>query len=180
MYERLLGKKIPIFELNAALPDRSISKVSLQQYLNAGKWTVLIFYPKDFTPVCSSEITIISDYYEEFEELNAAVIAISTDSVNCHVAWMKSDRFDNGVGEIAFPLGSDANHRVSKQFSVLDEEKGTALRSTFIISPEGILVYENVFVDNIGRDVDELLRILQALQTGGLCPANWKPGMPVL
>lgn len=180
MFERLLGKKIPLFEMNAALANRSSSKVSLQQYLNEGKWVILIFYPMDFTPVCSSEITVISDHYDEFKDLNTKVLGISTDTVNCHLAWMKTERFDNGVGHIAFPLGADPNHRVCKLFGVLDEENGTAMRSTFIISPEGLLMYENVFAENIGRDVDELLRVLQALQMGGLCPANWKPGMPVL
>lgn len=180
MFERLLGKKIPLFEMNAALANRSSSKVSLQQYLNEGKWVILIFYPMDFTPVCSSEITVISDHYDEFKDLNTKVLGISTDTVNCHLAWMKTERFDNGVGQIAFPLGADPNHRVCKLFGVLDEENGTAMRSTFIISPEGLLMYENVFAENIGRDVDELLRVLQALQMGGLCPANWKPGMPVL
>ena len=180
MFERLVGKRVPLFEINATLANRSISKISLQQYSNDGKWIILIFYPMDFTSICSSEITTISDHYEEIEELNAVVLGISVDSVNCHAAWMNTSRLENGIGDIAFALGSDMNHRICKQFGVLDEEKGLAMRGTFIVSPDGILMYENVFVENIGRDVDELLRVLQALQMGGLCPANWRPGMPVL
>ena len=180
MLERLLGKKVPLFEMNVVLADKSISKVSLQQYLNEGKWIILFFYPMDFTKVCASEITMISDHYEEIKELNTVVLGISTDTVYTHLAWMNTSRFDNGIGQITYPLGADSNHRVCKKFSVLDEETGTAMRSTFIINPEGVLMYENVFMKNIGRDIDELLRVLQALQTDGLCPANWRPGMPVL
>ena len=98
------------------------------------------------------------------------------DSIPTHQAWIKTPRHENGVGELAFPLASDLSHEISEKYGVLVKEEGVALRGLFIISPEGELQYMTVFHNNIGRDVDETLRVLQALQTGGLCPANWRPG----
>ena len=176
MIERMVGKKAPCFEMNALLADKSFGQVSLKENVEREKWTVLLFYPMDFTMVCPTEITAVSDRYGEFQELNTEVIGISTDSIYAHLAWVNTERHKNGVGKLNFALASDSNHRVCKQYGVLIEEKGIALRGLFIISPTGELRYQTVFDNNIGRDVDELLRVLQALQTGGLCPANWRPG----
>lgn len=145
-----------------------------------GKWTVLFFYPLDFTFVCPTEITAISDRYHEFEDLNAVVIGVSTDSVYSHKAWMNVPRNQNGIGQIKYPLAADRTQQVSRDYGVLIEEEGVALRGLFIIDPDGELKYAVIHHNNIGRDVDEVLRVLQALQTGGLCPANWKPGQPTL
>ena len=176
MIERMVGKKAPHFEMNALLADKSFGQVSLKENMEREKWTVLLFYPMDFTIVCPTEITAVSDRYDEFKDLDTEVIGISTDSVYAHLAWVNTERFKNGVGKLNFALASDRNHRVCKQYGVLVEEEGVALRGLFIISPTGELRYQTVFDNNIGRDVDELLRVLQALQTGGLCPANWRPG----
>lgn len=180
MIERMVGKKAPHFKLKAVMPDKTFDDVSLHQNMNLGKWTILLFYPMDFTAVCPTEITAISDRYEEFEELEASVIAISTDTIYSHLAWRNVSRIHNGIGDIKYPLAADPSHAVSKLYGVLIEEEGIALRGMFIIDPNGILLYQVVFHQNIGRDVDETLRVLQALQTGGLCPANWRPGMNTL
>ncbi|ASS90849.1 MULTISPECIES: peroxiredoxin [Aeribacillus] len=180
MAERLVGKQAPRFEMDAVLPNKEFGKVSLEEIMKQGKWTVLFFYPMDFTFVCPTEITAISDRYEEFEDLDAEVIGVSTDTIHTHLAWIKTPREENGLGDIKYPLAADTNHQVSRDYGVLIEEEGVALRGLFIINPEGELQYQTVFHNNIGRDVDETLRVLQALQTGGLCPANWKPGQETL
>lgn len=180
MAERLVGKQAPLFELDAVMPDKTFGKVSLESIMNKGKWTILFFYPMDFTFICPTEITAISDRYDEFEELDAEVIGVSTDSIYAHLAWMNTPRTKNGIGPLNYPLASDHNHAVSKEYGVLIEEEGVALRGLFIINPLGEIQYQVVHHNNVGRDVDEVLRVLQALQTGGLCPANWHPGQSTL
>ncbi|AMX84186.1 thioredoxin [Geobacillus subterraneus] len=180
MAERLVGKQAPRFEMEAVLPNGEFGRVSLEENMKNSKWTVLFFYPLDFTFVCPTEITAISDRYDEFEDLDAVVIGASTDSVYSHKAWMDVPRDQNGIGQIKYPLAADRTQQVSRDYGVLIEEEGVALRGLFIIDPEGELKYAVVHHNNIGRDVDEVLRVLQALQTGGLCPANWKPGQATL
>lgn len=101
------------------------------------KWTVLFFYPMDFTFVCPTEITAMSDRYDEFEDLDAEVIGVSTDTIHTHLAWINTDRKENGLGQLKYPLAADTNHEVSREYGVLIEEEGVALRGLFIINPEG-------------------------------------------
>ncbi|WP_240375029.1 peroxiredoxin [Bacillus piscicola] len=178
--KRMVAKQAPRFEMDAVMPNKEFGKVSLEEMMKEDKWTVLFFYPMDFTFVCPTEITALSDRYDEFEDLDAEVIGVSTDTIHTHKAWINTSRDDNGLGELKYPLAADTNHKVSEEFGVLIEDEGVALRGLFIISPEGELMYSVVNHNNIGRDVDETLRVLQALQTGGLCPANWKPGQDTL
>ncbi|MFD3447970.1 peroxiredoxin [Microbacteriaceae bacterium 4G12] len=180
MAERMVAKQAPRFEMDAVLPNKEFGKVSLEGIMNEGKWTVLFFYPMDFTFVCPTEIVALSDRYDEFQDLDAEVVGVSTDTIHTHLAWINTDRSKNGLGELKYPLAADTNHTVARDFGVLIEEEGIALRGLFIISPEGELMYQVVHHNNIGREVDEVLRVLQALQTGGLCPANWKPGQATL
>lgn len=180
MTERMVGKQAPRFEMEAVLATQEFGKVNLEDNMKNDKWTVLFFYPMDFTYVCPTEITALSDRYEEFEELDAEVIGVSTDTIHTHLAWIKTNRKDNGLGAIKYSLAADTNHSVSRDYGVLIEEEGIALRGLFIISPGGELQYAVVNHNNIGRDVDETLRVLQALQTGELCPVNWKPGQSTL
>ncbi len=180
MAERMVGKQAPRFEMDAVLSNKQFGKVSLEENMKNDKWTVLFFYPMDFTFVCPTEIIAMSSRYDEFEDLDAEVIGVSTDTIHTHLAWMNTEVKDNGIGQLNYPLAADTNHSVAKDYGVLIEEEGVALRGIFIINPEGELQYQAVFHNNIGRDVDETLRVLQALQTGGLCPANWKPGQATL
>ncbi|KGP72312.1 peroxiredoxin [Pontibacillus yanchengensis] len=180
MAERMVAKQAPRFEMEAVMPNKEFQKVSLEENMKNDKWTVLFFYPMDFTFVCPTEITAISDRYDEFEDLDAVVVGASTDTVHTHLAWINTSRDENGLGDVSYPLAADTNHQVSKDYGVLIEEEGIALRGLFIISPEGELKHATVNPDEVGRDVDETLRVLQALQTGGLCPANWKPGQDTL
>jgi alkyl hydroperoxide reductase subunit AhpC len=180
MAERMVAKQAPRFEMDAVLPNKEFGKVSLEENIKNDKWTVLYFYPMDFTFVCPTEITSLSDRFDEFEDLDAEVIGVSTDTIHTHKAWINTPRDMNGLGELNYALAADTNHTVARDYGVLIEEEGIALRGLFIISPEGELMYSVVNHNNIGRDVDETLRVLQALQTGGLCPANWKPGQKTL
>ena len=180
MINRMVGKQAPDFTLDAVLADKSFGKVSLQENMKNDKWTVLFFYPMDFTFVCPTEITVMSDRYDEFEDLDTEIIGLSTDTIHTHLAWVNTDRKDNSLEQLKYPLAADTNHKVSRDYGVLIEEEGIALRLLFIINPEGELQYQTVFHNNIGRDVDETLRVLQALQTGGLCRANWRPGQKTL
>ncbi|MFT9846855.1 peroxiredoxin [Aneurinibacillus sp. REN35] len=179
MAERLVGKKAPDFTMDTVLGNgQEFGKASLADY--RGKWLILFFYPMDFTFVCPTEITAISDAYERFAELDTEILGASTDSVYTHSAWINTSRDDNGLGVLNFPLAADLTHKVARDYGILVEDKGVAQRGLFIIDPEGELKYQVVTDDNVGRSVDETLRVLQALQAGGLCPANWKPGMNTL
>ena len=180
MAERMVAKQAPRFEMEAVLPNKEFGKVSLEENMKNDKWTVLFFYPMDFTFVCPTEITALSDRNGEFEDLDAQVIGVSTDTIHTHLAWINTDRTENGLGELTYPLAADHNQKVARDYGVLIEEEGVALRGLFIINPEGELQYQVVNHNNIGRSVDETLRVLQALQTGGLCPVNWKPGQKTL
>lgn len=176
MAERLVSAPAPRFELDTCNGDGSFGKFSLEENIKAGKWTIFFFYPMDFTFVCPTEITAFSDRYDEFQALNTDVVGCSCDTIYTHQAWMKVSRKEGGIGKINFPLAADHTHEVAEKYGVLIPEEGVALRGLFIISPEGDLRYAVVNDNNIGRDVDETLRVLQALQSGGLCPANWHPG----
>jgi peroxiredoxin (alkyl hydroperoxide reductase subunit C) len=175
MAERLVAKQAPDFTMETALGNgKDFGKVSLSDY--KGKWLIMFFYPLDFTFVCPTEITALSDAQELLSDLDAEVLGVSTDSKFSHRAWINTPRDENGLGELKFPLASDINKTVARDYGVLIEEEGIALRGLFIISPEGELKYQVVNHNDVGRSVDETLRVLQALQSGGLCPANWKPG----
>jgi alkyl hydroperoxide reductase subunit AhpC len=177
-----VGQPAPAFTLastkDAASPKELGKKISLSDY--KGKWLIFFFYPLDFTFVCPTEITALSDRYEDIKDLDADVLGASTDSVHSHFAWLSTPREKNGIAGTAYPLVADYTKEVARAYGVLDEGEGVAQRGLFIIDPEGVLRYSVVTADNVGRSVDETLRVLQALQTGGLCPADWSPGKQLL
>lgn len=175
----LVGQKAPDFTMASTKDLEKLDQaVSLGDY--KGKWLVMFFYPMDFTFVCPTEITAFSARAEEFKELGAEILGVSTDSVYSHRAWINTAREAGGLGPINYPLASDITKSVAKDYDVLLEDKGVALRGLFIIDPEGTLRYQVVHELNVGRSVDEVLRVLEALQAGGLCAANWKPGQALL
>jgi peroxiredoxin (alkyl hydroperoxide reductase subunit C) len=170
-----VGQPAPDFNLPSTKNLESLNEnVKLSDY--KGKWLIQIFYPLDFTFVCPTELTAFSDRYEELQGVGAEVIGISTDSVHSHRAWIKTPRDQNGIAGLQYPLASDVGGRLAKKYNILIEEDNIALRGLFIINPEGVLQYAVVHDLNIGRSVDETLRVLQGLQTGGLCAADWTPG----
>ena len=174
-----VGQTAPDFDLPSTRNiDTLKENVKLADY--NGKWLIQLFYPLDFTALCPTELTAFSDRIEEVNGLGAEVLGISTDSVHSHRAWIKTPRSQNGVEGLNFPLASDAGGRLSRQYNILVEEPNIALRGLYIIDPEGVLQYGVVHAINIGRSVDETLRVLQAVQTGGFCAADWKPGQKTL
>ncbi|OMD09964.1 thioredoxin peroxidase [Paenibacillus odorifer] len=175
MAERLVGRPAPDFTMETVSGDgKDFGKVSLSDY--CGKWLVFFFYPLDFTFVCPTEITALSDAAAQFEALDTAILGASIDSIHSHKAWINTPKDSNGLGRLNFPLAADITKQVSKDYGILIEEEGIALRGLFIIDPEGELKYQVVNHNDVGRSVEETLRVLQALQSGGLCPMNWKPG----
>lgn len=168
-----IGKPAPNVEAQALMPDGSFKQVKLSDY--RGKWVVLFFYPLDFTFVCPTEIRSFNSEYDQFRKLGAEVLTASTDSVFSHKAWV-----EHGLGKVKFPMIGDTNHIMSRAFGVLLEEKGIALRGTFIIDPQGVSRSAVVNDLAVGRSVEETLRTLQAFQTGELTPCEWKPGSKTL
>lgn len=169
-----VGQKAPDFAAQAYVKGQ-FKEVRLSDY--QGKWVILFFYPLDFTFVCPTELEAFAEDHEEFRSLGAEVLAASVDSVYSHKAWFETDA---RLKKVAYPIISDINKEISRQYGVLDEDKGVALRGTFIIDPEGILQHMTINNLDVGRSTEETLRTLKALQTGGLCPANWRPGEPLL
>jgi peroxiredoxin (alkyl hydroperoxide reductase subunit C) len=175
----MVGQPAPDFVMGSTKNIQTLNEnVKLSDY--KGKWLVLLFYPLDFTFVCPTELTAFSDRYDDFQGINAEVIGISTDSVYSHRAWLQTPRDKGGVAELKYPLAADSTKKVSSDYGVLLEDKGIALRGLFVIDPEGVLRYKVVHDLNIGRSAEETLRVIQALQTGGLCQAEWKPGQKTL
>jgi len=179
MDKAMVGQPAPDFNMASTKNiDKLNENVKLGDY--KGRWLGLVFYPLDFTFVCPTELTAFSDRYEDFQAVGTDVIGVSTDSVYSHRAWIQTPRSKNGVEGLAYPLAADSTKKVSSDYGVLIQDKGIALRGLFIVDPEGILRYKVVHDLGIGRSVDETLRVIQALQTGGLCQANWRPGQETI
>ncbi len=177
-----VGQQAPDFTATAVF-DQEFQKVQLSQY--RGQHVVLFFYPLDFTFVCPTEITAFSDRYEEFSSRNTEVLGVSVDSEYSHLAWLQTDREAGGLGDIAYPLVSDLNKTIARDYNVLDEGAGVAVRGLFIIDPDGIIMHATVNNLPVGRNVDETLRVLQAFQhirshPDEVCPADWTPGDPTM
>lgn len=170
----LVGQPAPPFAMAAVDGQGKDREVSVTDY--SGQWLVLFFYPHDFTFVCPTEIVALSEAYQKFRDRGADVLGVSTDSCHVHRAWRKADPEQGGLGEIRYPLASDSDHAVSKAYQVYLAEEGAAYRGLFIIDPHGVVQYEVVHNLNVGRSVDEVLRVLEGLQSGGMCPVDWKPG----
>ena len=174
-----VGQPAPDFDMASTKNIEKLNEnVRFSDY--KGKWLVLLFYPLDFTFVCPTELTTFSDRYEDFEGIGADVIGVSTDSVFSHRAWLNTARDKGGVEGLRYPLAADQTKEVSRAYGVLIENQGVALRGLFVIDPEGILRYAVIHDLNVGRSAEETLRVIQALQTGGLCGAEWRPGQKTL
>lgn len=163
-----VGQAAPDFEMEAVV-GKQFKNVKLSDY--RGKWSVLFFYPLDFTFVCPTEIKAFSARYGDFEAAGAVILGGSVDSKYSHLAWIEKD-----LGTLNYPLFSDITKEVSRQYGVLREDLGVSLRGLFIINPEGVVQYQLIHDLSVGRSVDETLRVLKALQTGENCPADWRPG----
>ncbi len=173
-----VGQQAPDFTATAVF-DQEFKTIKLSDY--RGQYTVLFFYPLDFTFVCPTEIIAFSDRYKEFSTLNTEILGVSVDSEFSHLAWIQTDRKEGGIGDIDYPLVSDIKKEISTAYNVLDPDAGVSLRGLFIIDPEGVIQHATVNNLSFGRSVDETLRTLKAIQyvqshPDEVCPAGWKEG----
>ncbi|MCQ9615325.1 alkyl hydroperoxide reductase subunit C [Paenalcaligenes niemegkensis] len=148
----------------------------------AGKWSVFVFYPADFTFVCPTELEDLAEHYAEFQQLGVEVFSVSTDTHFSHKAWHDSS---DAIGKVTYPMLADPTHQLARNFQVLIEEEGLALRGTFVVNPEGQIKAMEVHDNGIGRDAKELLRKVKAAQyiaknPGEVCPAKWEEGAKTL
>ena len=172
-------QKAPNFTAAAVMPDGSIKEnFSLSDY--AGKYVVVFFYPLDFTFVCPSEILAHNSRVEEFKKRNVQVIGVSIDSQFTHSAWRNTALDKGGIGTIGFPLVADVKHEITKAYGVEHPQAGVALRGSFLIDKTGVI--QHMCINNLplGRNVDEMVRMVDALQFteehGEVCPAGWNKG----
>ena len=171
---KTVGEQFPEFNLKAV----SSSKPTLEFPVVSsdsikGKWAVIFFWPKDFTFVCPTEIKAFGDLNEDFNDRDAVIYGASTDSEFVHLAWRQHKE---ELKDLPFPMLSDIKKELSTELGILDQEEGIAQRATYIIDPQGIIRFAMVTDMNVGRNPNEVLRVLDALQTDELCPCNWKPG----
>ncbi|XP_006831465.1 PREDICTED: thioredoxin-dependent peroxide reductase, mitochondrial isoform X2 [Chrysochloris asiatica] len=171
----------PYFK-GTAVVNGEFKELSLDDF--KGKYLVLFFYPLDFTFVCPTEIVAFSDKANEFHDVNCEVIAVSVDSHFSHLAWINTPRKDGGLGHMNIPLLSDLTKQISRDYGVLLENPGLALRGLFIIDPNGVIKHLSVNDLPVGRSVEETLRLVKAFQFvevhGEVCPANWTPDSPTI
>jgi len=162
-----MGSKAPEFSLKGVHAGK-VSDYSLKSF--PGKWLVLFFYPADFTFICPTEVTGFSQAAAEFRAEGAEVLGASVDAIETHRSWIDE------LGGIDYPLLSDAEKKMSRDYGVLIDKEGVSARATFILNPAREVNYLMVSHMNVGRSVEETLRVLKALRTGRLCPADWRPG----
>ena len=173
----LVAKPAPNFTAQAVMPDGSFKEIKLSDY--KGKYVILFFYPLDFTFVCPTEIIAFSNSMGEFKKRNTEVLGVSVDSHFSHLAWRNTDRKNGGLGDIAYPLVADVNKKMTYDYGVM-HEAGIAFRGLFLIDKEGVVQHQLINNLPLGRNIDEALRMVDALQfhenNGEVCPANWKNG----
>jgi len=175
----LVGKAAPDFSVKAAVNGGTVQdKFTLSQF--KGKYVVLFFYPLDFTFVCPTELHAFQDKLAEFEARNVQLIGVSVDSWYSHVAWLNTPQTKGGIQGVTYPLASDFNKTISKDYDVLFEGLGAAYRGLFLIDKDGVVRHQVVNDLPLGRNVEEVLRMVDALQyfeaNGEVCPANWTQG----
>jgi len=174
-----VGDKLPEFSLKAVdskpLAELNIDNafITVTDKSYAGKWLVLFFYPKDFTFVCPTEISSFADLNNEFASRNTQVLCGSVDGEFVHWAWRREQR---DLKNLPFPMLADVKRELSEALGIIDKAEGVSQRATFVFDPEGTLRFSMVTDLNIGRNPQEVLRVLEALQTGELCPCNWHKG----
>jgi peroxiredoxin (alkyl hydroperoxide reductase subunit C) len=173
-----VGQSFPSFQLKATVSTdmaNAFTEINNQTY--AGKWLVVFAWPKDFTFVCPTEIAEFGKLNQAFADRDAQVLGLSTDSEFVHLAWRQHNE---KLKDLPFPMLADIKRELSQALGILDPNEGVAQRATFIIDPQGIIRFVMVTDLNVGRNPQEVLRVLDALQTDELCPCNWKPGQDTI
>jgi lipoyl-dependent peroxiredoxin subunit C len=173
-----VGDKIPQFALEAVVSteqNKQFQKLSDRSF--EGKWLVLFSWPMDFTFICPTEIAAFGKRSRDFADRDAQILGFSTDTEFVHLAW-RTHHPD--LKSLPYPMLADTKRELSSALGILEKEKGVPLRATFIVDPQGVIRWTQVNDLSVGRSVDEVLRVLDALQTDELCPCNWKPGEATL
>ena len=169
-----VGKNFPDYRLNAVVStDQSKAFESIETSTHAGKWRVIFFWPMDFTFVCPTEIAAFGKLEKEFRARDAQLLGASTDSEYVHLAWRRDK---DELKDLPFPMLADVKRELTTALGILDAEAGVAQRATYIIDPQGVIRFVYVTDLNVGRNPQEVLRVLDALQTDELCPCNWQKG----
>ena len=173
-----VGQKFPAFHVKATVSsDLATAFTDVSEKSYAGKWLVVFFWPKDFTFVCPTEIAEFGKLNKEFKDRDAQVLGASTDSEFVHLAWRQHKE---ELSTLPFPMLADVKRELTTALGILDPEEGVAQRATYIVDPEGVIRFSMVTDLNVGRNVKEVLRVLDALQTDELCPCNWEKGKDTL
>lgn len=176
-----LGSKFPVFKKKAVVSldkDKEFSEISSDDLTNTpGRWTVMFWWPKDFTFVCPTEIAAFNNAVGDFKDRNTQLIGASTDSEFVHLAWRKDHADLKGL---KFPMLADTSKSLAEELGILTAEEKVAYRVTYIVDPEGDIRWVSAYDLSVGRNVEEVIRVLDALQTDELCPCNWKKGEETL
>lgn len=178
MQNRILsiGSTFPDFKKTAAVSiekGKEFYELNSVEIKASGKWLVMFWWPKDFTFVCPTEIAEFNKHYLDFVDRDAQLIGASTDNEFVHVAWRKNH---DDLRDLRFPMLADTSKSLAEELGILEQTEKVALRATFIVDPQGIIRWVSVNDLNVGRNVNEVIRILDALQTDELCPCNWQKG----
>jgi lipoyl-dependent peroxiredoxin subunit C len=173
-----IGEQFPHYTVKAVVSnDIQTAFIDLHHHSHPDKWRVVFFWPKDFTFVCPTEIKAFGDLNSEFADRNAVVLGVSTDSEFVHLAWRQQKE---ELQRLPFPMLSDITRDLSQALGILDHRAGVAQRATYIVDPDNVVRFVSVTDMNVGRNPDEVLRVLDALQTDELCPCNWQPGQATI
>ena len=173
-----IGDKFPAFDLKAVVStDPKKAFTAINDKSDEGKWKIVFFWPKDFTFVCPTEIAAFGKLNGDFNDRDAVVYGVSTDSEFVHLAWRQNHA---DLKHLPFAMLADIKRELSAALGILDKQEGVALRATFIVDPEGVIRFVSVNDLSVGRNPQEVLRVLDALQTDELCPCNWQKGDDVL
>ncbi len=182
MENRILsvGSKFPEFRKIAVVgleKGKEFGEITSEEHKKNGRWMVMFWWPKDFTFVCPTEIAEFGRNYEEFEDRDTDLIGASTDSEFVHLAWRNDHR---DLRDLKFPMLADTNKSLAEELGILEANEKVAYRATYIVDPDGIVRWVGVNDLSVGRNIDEVIRVLDALQTDELCPCNWEKGQETL
>jgi peroxiredoxin (alkyl hydroperoxide reductase subunit C) len=171
-----IGQPFPAFRIKTVVSrekGKEFSDLTNEDHRNHGKWMVMFWWPKDFTFVCPTEIAEFDKRYNDFQDRDADLVGASTDSEFVHLAWRNNH---DDLKNLQLPMLADTSKSLAEELGILDSEEKIAYRATFIVDPQGIIRWVSVYDLNVGRNVNEVIRVLDALQTDELCPCNWEKG----